>query len=339
MRPSLPLRAVHGLRRQARFSLIAAPVALALVAAGCGGANESTSADAPDAAVFPKTDGKSLEEFAQEREQTDTPIAPTESVFAKGENRYAFGVFTVEGKQIDDAEVAIYANKPGEPAIGPFPAAVESLTTDPAYASATTTNDPDAASAVYTTEVDFPSEGKWQMLALIRQDDGSFAYSAVAMPADVGRPNNIPEVGDPVPDISTPTADDVGGDLAKIDTRMPPDDMHDVDFADVVGKEPVVLLFATPALCQSRVCGPVVDIAEEVKNERPDDAEFIHMEIYEDNQPDAEQPDNNARSQVTDFGLQSEPWLFVIDSDGKVSTRIEGAFSAAELNAALDKVS
>ena len=63
------------------------------------------------------------------------------------------------------------------------------------------------------------------------------------------------------------------------------------------------------------------------------------MEIYDDNQPDAEQPDNNARSQVTDFGLQSEPWLFVIDSDGKVSTRIEGAFSAEELNAALDKVS
>ena len=44
--------------------------------------------------------------------------------------------------------------------------------------------------------------------------------------------------------------------------------MHDVDFADVVGKKPTVLLFATPALCQSRVCGPVVDVAEQVKRDR-----------------------------------------------------------------------
>ncbi len=55
--------------------------------------------------------------------------------------------------------------------------------------------------------------------------------------------------------------------------------MHDVDFADALGKEPIVLLFATPALCQSRVCGPVVDVAEQVKRERPDDAAFIHLEI------------------------------------------------------------
>ena len=83
--------------------------------------------------------------------------------------------------------------------------------------------------------------------------------------------------------IHTPTAEDVGGDLTKIDTRQPPSTQHEVDFADVLGKEPIVLCFATPALCTSRVCGPVVDIAEQVKSERPDDAAFIHMEIYNDN--------------------------------------------------------
>lgn len=327
------------LRRNARVTLVAAPVALVLVAAGCGGAKETASADAPSASSFPDPAGKTLEQIAQEGEQAEAAVAPTESVFSPGKNRYGFGVFSVDGKQIDDAEVALYASQPGKPAIGPFPAAVASLTTAPAYASATTTDDPEAASAVYTTNVTFPRKGKWQVLAMIRNDDGSFGYSAAGPPVNVGAPNDIPDVGDPAPKIHTPTADDVGGDLTKIDTRRPSDDMHDVDFADALGKEPVVLLFATPALCQSRVCGPVVDIAEEVKNNRPDDAAFIHMEIYEDNQPDAEQPDNNARSQVTDFGLQSEPWLFVIGSDGKVSTRIEGAFSEDELNAALNKVS
>ena len=37
-----------------------------------------------------------------------------------------------------------------------------------------------------------------------------------------------------------------------------PDTVQD-DFADVLGTKPVVIVFATPALCQSRVCGPVVD--------------------------------------------------------------------------------
>lgn len=313
-------------------------MALAIVVAGCGGSSDSTAADAPDASSFPDPAGKTLEQIAQEGQQGDNAIAPTQSVFEKGKNRYGFGVFSVDGDQVDDAQVALYTSKPNKPALGPFPAEVGSLTTDGAYTSQTTSGDPDAASAVYVSDVDFPSGGRWQVLAMIRQDDGSFAYSA-APPAVVGGGAGIPAVGDPVPKIHTPTVDDVGGDIEKIDTRLPPDDMHDIDFADVVGKEPVVLLFATPALCQSRVCGPVVDIQEEVKNERPDDAAFIHMEIYNDNQPDASKPDGNVRSQVAAFGLQSEPWLFVIDSDGKVSTRIEGAFTAQELNAALDKVS
>ena len=46
-----------------------------------------------------------------------------------------------------------------------------------------------------------------------------------------------------------------------------------------------MLLFATPQFCQSRVCGPVVDVAEQVKEEYGDKAAFIHMEIYKDNEP------------------------------------------------------
>ena len=93
-----------------------------------------------------------------------------------------------------------------------------------------------------------------------------------------------------------------------------------------------MLLFATPALCQSRVCGPVVDVAEQVKRDRPDDAAYIHMEIWNDNDPN-----KGARPQVLDYHLRTEPWLFVIDADGKVSTRIEGAFSVDELEQALDR--
>jgi hypothetical protein len=93
-----------------------------------------------------------------------------------------------------------------------------------------------------------------------------------------------------------------------------------------------VLVFATPALCQSRVCGPVVDIAEQLKHARPsDDVAWIHMEIYNDNQLT-----KGYRPQFLKFNLPSEPWLYTIDRKGRIAAMIEGAYSSAELNRAVD---
>lgn len=315
------------------LTLLALPLALALIV-GCGGDSESTSAAtaAPSADSFPAADGETLEQLAGEGSESDLVVAPTQQVFNEGENRYGFGVFTVDRSNVPDAEVALYVAEPGGKAQGPYPASVHSLETPPAFAAKTTTQDPDAARNVYTTEVDLPTKGEWQILAMFREDDGSYSYARVPS-AVVGKFPDVPQPGDPAPEMETPTADDVGGDLTRIDTRQPPSSMHDVDYADVLGKEPIALLFATPALCSSRVCGPVVDIAEEVKSERPDDAAYIHMEIYNDNDPN-----KGPRPQVEDFNLPSEPWLFVIGADGRVSTAIEGAFSKQELEQALDEV-
>jgi peroxiredoxin len=133
--------------------------------------------------------------------------------------------------------------------------------------------------------------------------------------------------------IHTPTPSDVGGDLSKITTRIPPDTQNRVDYADVLGKEPIVLLFATPQFCQSRVCGPVVDVAEQVKEAYGDRAAFIHMEIYNDNDPG-----KDVRPQVKAFHLPSEPWVFVIDREGVVRTAIEGALGVDRLTRAVKAV-
>ena len=47
--------------------------------------------------------------------------------------------------------------------MGPYPAAVETIETQPAFRAMTTTDDPDAATAAYTTTVDFPTDGEWQI--------------------------------------------------------------------------------------------------------------------------------------------------------------------------------
>ncbi|MGE0066042.1 MAG: hypothetical protein AB7T48_01705 [Solirubrobacterales bacterium] len=106
------------------------------------------------------------------------------------------------------------------------------------------------------------------------------------------------------------------------------------DFADVLGKEPILITFATPQLCLSRVCGPTVDIVEEVKAEFGDRAAFIHMEVYNENDAN-----KGLRPQLRAYSLPTEPWAFIIDREGKIAARFEGAFGAEELSRAIAKIS
>lgn len=337
-------------------------VATALLVSGCGGSSssngspaEATSIPAPPKSDFPSADGKTLGEVLQTAKPSTLVVSPAAEVFDKGENRYPFGVFERDRTQVPDAKVALYfAKVPAgaksgelggaavgnqeaekraldEPAVGPFPAAVESLATKPAFRAQTTANDPDAATVVYTTHVDFPSDGEWRIAALIERN-GELTTSLLPS-AVVGANKRVPKVGEKAPLIHTPTPADVGGDLSKITTRIPPDTQNEVDYADVYGKKPIVLLFATPQFCQSRVCGPVVDVAEQLKQLYGDKAAFIHMEIYNDNDPN-----KGVRPQVKAFHLPSEPWLFAIGSDGRVKEAIGGAFGVQELTRVVRKL-
>ena len=317
--------------------LAAAVAAFSLGAAGCGGGNDaadSTDSPAPAASEFPSASGKTLTQILRSSHATrsNLVVSPTAAVYEKGENRFGFGVFTVSRGQVADAKVAIYAAPSGGgQAIGPFPARVESLAVKPQFESQTTATDPDSAKVVYVTNVNLDRDGNWDLAAVFQ---GSNGYSASLIPTiKVGGSNKIPAVGQRPPRIHTPTVADVGGDVGQIDTRSPHDDMHKVDFADVLGKKPIVLIYATPALCQSRVCGPVVDVAEEVEHEAGDGVDFIHMEVYNNNNAS-----DGLRPQMREFGLQTEPWVFVIDRQGIVRTRIQGAFDAAELEQAVRQV-
>jgi hypothetical protein len=249
-----------------------------------------------------------------------------------GRSRFGFGLFDVAGPQIDDADVAVYfqENEGGGEIDGPYPARNESLEVQSPY-NADSVDEGDVTS-VYVADVRL-EPGDWRAVAVVRDSEGKFAATNFQTVIPVGEQPKIPAEGDAAPSVHTPTLDDVG-DVSDIDTRVPPSTMHAEDLADVLGKKPVVLLFATPALCQSRVCGPVVDVTEQVKARYGEEAAFIHMEIFEDNQFDPKNP--KLRPQVEAYGLPTEPWLFVIDKNGEVATRVEGAFSVAELEGALE---
>ncbi|HEX6781861.1 MAG TPA: hypothetical protein VF125_07505 [Solirubrobacterales bacterium] len=348
-----------------------APALLCLLAAGsllagCGGSegDESTgstvagaeSRPAPPASRFPNAQGRTLRQVLKAADgPAELVVSPAAEVFYPGVNRYPFGVTDRDAGPVDDAEVALYFAKVPEvetgaksksgnrgqaakaqeqaldrPAVGPFPVAIETLATEPGFVSETTAEDAEAARVVYSTGLDLPSEGEWRIAAILAEDGelkGASLPSAV-----VGEFHRIPRPGEEAPRIHTPTAQDVGGDLSKITTRIPSDTQNEVDYAQALGKEPIVLLFATPQFCQSRVCGPVVDVAEQVKSEYGDQAAFIHMEIYNDNDPAL-----GVRPQVRAFHLPSEPYLFTIDRRGVVRDAIEGAFGLELMHEAVDK--
>lgn len=309
--------------------------ALALSLASCGGDGDGGEKGAPAPpmarpADFPRPDGMTLARLR--RGLGPGPVlAPSVSVLEPGKNRFGFGLFDRSRKQIADAPAAIYvAPVAGGKVSGPFPARYESLAVKAPFQSESVKSDPDAARSVYVADVKVARPGDYDVLALVRLDDRLVAAERAGPTLRVVRDAPVPEVGERAVSISTPTRSSVGGKLAEIETRRPADTMHEVDFADALGKRPIVIVFATPALCQSRVCGPVVDIAEQVKADHGERAAFIHMEIYNDNVVE-----QGFRPQVLKWRLPTEPWAFAIDGSGRVAARLEGAFSARELEAAV----
>jgi hypothetical protein len=348
-------------------ALAAACLLAGALAAGCGGGSggDSTAAVAESApsrpaaprSAFPSPDGRSLRQVLKGAQgPAESLLEPAATAFYPGRNRYPFGVFERKsGVELTDAEVAIYyakvpRPKPGaksksgnrgqiakgqemgldQPAVGPFPAAIETLATAPRFRSRSSAEDGPSATVVYSTELPFPGEGEWRLGAIIME--GGERRGTLLPGVAVGEFKRIPEVGQKAPKIHTPTAQDAGGQLSKITTRVPPDTQNKEDYAEALGREPVVLLFATPQFCQSRVCGPVVDVAEQAKHEFGDKAAFIHMEIYKDNDPGL-----GPRPQVRTFHLPSEPWLFTIDRKGIVRDAVEGPFGLKLMHEAVEK--
>ena len=313
-----------------------AATGLVVLTAGCGGSSAGDGGDRPVAAQersrlngadqprpedFPKPErGQTLQQFANEIGATGTQAALGTSVFTPGDNRLAFGVLNEENA-IVYAPTAVYVAKgPRSGAVtGPYPAPADLLVTEPAFRSQQAATEGDPFAAIYeATNVEFKAPGKHALLIVTKLDD-----QLVAAPAQVvvRKESPVPDVGDPAPVVQTDTVASGGG-IEAVDTRRPTaPELHRTNFADVAGKKPVALLFATPQYCESRVCGPVVDIALQLEQEYGDRVQFIHQEVFEDNDPN-----KGLRKPLREFGLPTEPWLFTIDAKGRVAARLEGSF-------------
>jgi len=184
---------------------------------------------------------------------------------------------------------------------------------------------------LYAAHVNIPEAATYQ--ATIDADG-----LATAGPAGFVAHDDPPliEPGEEAPASETRTSADFP-DLSVISSDPEPDPaMYESSVASAVTSgAPSVIVFATPAFCTSQACGPLLD---QVKTLQPDypGVEFVHVEIYEDLQVATE--DLTVVPATGEWGLPSEPWVFVVDGSGVVSSAFEGAASDDELTTAIEAV-
>ena len=330
--------------------LLLALVSCAALVAGCGedSADEAEPAGGrlPEAAQlreqlqkatrpattdFPAVRGRTLQQVAEGLTGTGTEVGMATSVFTPGKQRVAFGVIDKKTGFVYGKTAVYVAEGPGRPAKGPFLAPADLLLTDEAYRSKQAASEGDLFAAIYSAEIELRRPGTHSLLVVTALEDGQTVGAGTQIDVVSAAKDRVPDVGEKAPVTTTETVESAGGDISAIETRQPPDSMHDVALDAVVGRKPVALLFATPQLCESRVCGPVVDIAEQLKATYGDRVAFIHQEVFEDNDPS-----KGLRKPLADFRLPTEPWLFVLDRQGRVAARLEGSFGFDAFRGALE---
>jgi hypothetical protein len=187
--------------------------------------------------------------------------------------------------------------------------------------------EPGEASEIFVTNLELPKAGTYWVLA---EPVGGRKIQAVGTIV-VKEQAEAPDVGEPAVASDTPTLENAT--LEQLTTSNEPDRaLYRSSVAQALAaKQPFVVAFATPKYCTSRTCGPVVDVVSEVRRRHADAGiGFIHVEIYRDNDPTKGQ-----NRWVEEWGLPSEPWIFVVGPGGEVLSRFEGTVSVRELDEAV----
>jgi hypothetical protein len=276
-----------------RRSFLAATGGL-LVAAACGSAS-SGSAKGPGSSGSANALTVSIEPYASSNPQ-----------------RLAFALADFNGHWIAGPPATLATKPPGGALGAPMPTALHAEGLPPGR-------------GVYVVEIPMAA-GVWSgVVSIAGRPDARLVWQAVPTPQVVVPGGKAPVTASPT------TASPMGVD--PLCTRQPACPLHTVSLDQALGTgKPVAVMFATPARCQTRYCGPVLDQMLGLADAYRDRVQLIHVEIYKDSTSDALVPT------VEQWKLGGEPWMFGIDRRGTVAGRLDGAMGTDEVRALLDKI-
>ncbi len=245
---------------------------------------------------------------------------------AVGVNRMLFGVTDREGMPIigDSADVGVYFLVPRADA--------RELTKE---VTANFISWPTVIGGVFGAEVDIPLGGVYELDIRYTSSDGVEVFAQTSFL--VKDESETPSVGSPAPASVTHTLADAE-DISHITSSPEPDpELYQLSIDEALTQDkPLVIVFATPAFCVSATCGPQVGELTKVKAIVGDRANFIHVEVYEDpHLIENQRPTSGLVPAVKEWGLPTEPWVFIVDKEGLVSAKFEQFTTAGEIEAKL----
>ena len=290
-----------------KLALLAAFAALALTLLACSSESAEPSAEAAPAA--PTSVG----------EQPQVRVALGSRDLAVGQSRFVLGVLGDDGP-IRAPRVAVL-----------FVYLDESPQVVRATGIAEFTEWPTGA-GVYVAHVEFDRAGRWGVIATVESEGERMSGQSEFV---VNASSSTPSLGARVPLDRNKT--DVDS-LSELTTDEEPDpDLYELTIAEAASNgRPTVISFATPAFCTSATCGPQVQVVSSVKERHGAEADFIHVEVYDNPaEMDGDVSKGVLSPLIDKWGLLSEPFTFVLDGEGLVAAKFEGFVAQEELEAAL----
>ena len=256
-------------------------------------------------------------------------LALASSDLAVGSNRVVFGVLDDETGPVRNADVSVSTFY--LPATGGQEGPLE--TVDAVFRAW-----PVTPRGVFTAELNFDQPGEWGIGAVVTDADGVERKTSARI--RVKGESATPALGTIAPLSVSKTLADVNG-FEQITTDFEPDaDFYGMTIAEALDTgKPLLVVFSTPAYCQTATCGPQLGVIKELKAEYAGRMNFIHIEVY-DNPHEIEGDLSRAVISPTaeEWGLPSEPWTFIVDGDGVIRAKFEAFTTRDELGAALADV-
>lgn len=240
--------------------------------------------------------------------------------FAVGEPRVSFAVFDGEEAASDIASIRISAVELGED--------LTASDMPPAWSGeATSYTDYEVPYWVIYPRLERP--GYWGMIAEVTRDDGSATRADFLV--EVQPESKSPAIGAAAPASDNRTLA-TEPDITLLSSANEPDPaFHRLTVAEAITTgRPTVVGFLTPAFCQTQWCAPVLDSLKAARAETGEAVNYIHIEVYEDFQ------ELTVVDEMAEWGLDTEPWVFVLDEAGAVIARFSGPLSPAELLMSLE---
>jgi hypothetical protein len=292
-------------------------IAIVLLATSCGsGGTASSPPTAPAGSIA-----------ALQQGAVKFDLLTAQSEVAAGNGLFTFGlVESASGNLLTGGAPQVWLGRDAaSQALGPFTASFHEFV---AYKEFPNSAPRSALTGFYTASVDVPESGRWTFAAVA--DMGGRRLVGAAPVQVVDGASVAAAVGTKALSVATPVAT-TEEEARAICTREPPDPMHYISLDEALANgKPTVVNFGTPALCESMMCGPVVDevlaVFTEVGKER---ANFIHVELYPEHDLSKPAPS------FVEYGFESEPWVLVIDRDGIIRARFEGPVVASQIEEAL----